>query len=765
MPAPDTLQNENVSNVPENASQRQAGGEAAVPGVRKRVPGSRGTSGTPAALSTPPNALALLKALRRRWLLATGLGVLLAALVAVGIWLFLPAAKQSAYFRLYIAANPNPLLFKHPEAGDDFGRFQQLQAALIRSRPVLNAALRQPRVAQLETVRTMTQGAADPLEALDSAVRVDFPAPEILRITVEGDDPDELKVLANAIVEAYLLEVVSRQRQERKNRLDKLETLLKDAEDKVNRLHDRKRELAGPLGAGDVQALFLKQRIVAQQYSLVQNEVLWLSQKLQLLEREENDLKNQLGLPVNVSATEVDAEIDLDPVVRAQQALLAELDGKIKATEERLLPGARNQNLVLNGLKTDRETAAKALDARRKEIRPTAEATVRSRARAAIAARLNGVQENIRQDQSRKKVLEEDAKKLGEELARLNQGEFHLAKINRDLKHPEANLDHINDEINKHNAEKDDPDRVVRLAGEEPVAVRVDEFVRKLRIGGLAALAAFVLAVLGVALLEFRARRLYTVEEVSQGLGLRVVGTVPARPNRFQRLAASPEEWQARLTDAVDSARIMLLHTSKGAPVKAVLVASALGGEGKTSLASHLAVSLARAGRRTLLIDSDLRHPCAHDLFALSLAPGFGEVLRGEVEAGSACRPTLVPGLSMLTAGECGGQTLALLDQGRLPALLKQLKEQFDYVVVDSSPVLPVPDALLMARHVDRVLFSTLREVSRLNKIHAAYQKLAHLGIPVFGVVINGIRAESYYYYGQRARYEPAVEPAQTTKA
>jgi capsular exopolysaccharide synthesis family protein len=761
MSAPDANRNENGSNVPENGALRHVGNGITSSGVRKRASGSRAKPGIPAALSAPPNALAMLKALRRRWLLATGFGLVLAAVVAVGIWFFLPAGKQSGYFRLHIVANPDPLLFKHPEAGNDFGKFQQMQAALIRGRPVLNAALRQPKAAQLETVRKMTQNTTDPLEALENAVRVDFPAPEILRITVEGDEPEELKILANAVAEAYLQEVVHKQRQARKTRLDNLEALMKEAQDKVKRLQDRRRELAEALGAGDVQAVLLKQVIVQKQYNLTLGNLFQLSTELQLFEREENTLKAQEGLPVEISAREVDAEIDRDlQVQKHQDNISKQLDPLIKTTEERL-KNPNNPELVK--LKEERAKAVKAIETRRTEIRPATEDALRHKALLAAATRLGRLQEDRRQSLVRKKVLEDDVKNLVEEMTRLNQGAVKMADFEPELKRAEGHLDFIHAEIDKLHAEKDDPDRVVPLPGEEPVAVRVDEFVRRMRIGGLGAFVAFWLAVLFVALLEFRARRLYTVEEVSQGLGLRVVGTVPARPNRFQRLASSPHEWQTRLTDAVDSARTMLLHTGKSAGVKVVLVASATAGEGKTSLSSHLAVSLARAGRKTLLIDGDLRNPCAHDLFGLDLTPGFGEVLRGEIGPVEACRPTLVPGLSMLTAGHCDSGTLALLDQGGLPAILKPLREQFDFIVVDSSPILPVPDALLMARHVDRVLFSALREVSRLTKIHAAYEKMVHLGIPVFGIVINGIRQDGYYYYGQRSRYD-AGEPAQTTK-
>jgi capsular exopolysaccharide synthesis family protein len=225
-------------------------------------------------------------------------------------------------------------------------------------------------------------------------------------------------------------------------------------------------------------------------------------------------------------------------------------------------------------------------------------------------------------------------------------------------------------------------------------------------------------------------------------------------------LKVTEEDWQAQLADAVDATRTMLLHAAESSPAQVVLVASAVGGEGKTSFASHLAVSLARTGRKTLLLDADLRNPSGHDLFGLPPGPGFAEMLRGECEPAEALRPTPVDALTMVTAGKCDGKTLPLLAQGRVATLLGPLRERFDFIVVDSSPILPVPDALQIARHVDGVLFCVLREVSRLPQVYEAARRVEALGIPVLGTVVNGAEEDTHSSYGYRyamphARHAP----------
>ena len=175
------------------------------------------------------------------------------------------------------------------------------------------------------------------------------------------------------------------------------------------------------------------------------------------------------------------------------------------------------------------------------------------------------------------------------------------------------------------------------------------------------------------------------------------------------------------------------------------MVASAVSGEGKTSLASHLAASLARGGRRTLLVDGDLRNPAVHQLFGLSAGPGFAELLRGEVEPVQVVQNTPLENLSVLAAGAADRRALqALAQDGVVRTVFDELKEQYDFLIVDVSPVLPVADALLIGEHADAVLLSVLRNVSRLPAVHAAQQRLAALGIRVLGAVVIGEGLEAY---------------------
>jgi capsular exopolysaccharide synthesis family protein len=235
---------------------------------------------------------------------------------------------------------------------------------------------------------------------------------------------------------------------------------------------------------------------------------------------------------------------------------------------------------------------------------------------------------------------------------------------------------------------------------------------------------------------------------VSTGLGIRVVGAVPDLSAKAQRRAIVHSEIDARghlLLESIDAIRALLLRDSTIEATRVVMVTSAVGGEGKTTLASHLAGSLARAGRRTVLVDCDLRTPAIHQLFELPLQPGFSEVLLEEIDLANAIQNTTVPGLSLLSAGQWDREVMQALAREGGRDLLERLREEFDFVIVDSHPVLAASDSLLLGQHADAVILSVLRDVSQSPRVYAACQRLATLGIRILGAVVNAADDSDLY--------------------
>jgi len=247
---------------------------------------------------------------------------------------------------------------------------------------------------------------------------------------------------------------------------------------------------------------------------------------------------------------------------------------------------------------------------------------------------------------------------------------------------------------------------------------------------------------------------------VVNDLGMRIIGTVPAFPSRANIKAASEgrqANWRFILNESINSTRTMLLHSARNQQMQVVMITSATQGEGKTSLASQLGTSMATAGMRTLIVDCDLRNPSINKLFDLKVTPGVSEVLMQEVDVSDAVQPTSVPNLWVIPAGQCSNRVIAALAQGHpLETLFNRLRGQFDFILVDSCPVLPVADALLIGQHVDGVLFSIMQDVSQIPKVISASEKLAQLNILLLGAVVNGIRNDVYSYGYNYVKQLPA---------
>ena len=336
-----------------------------------------------------------------------------------------------------------------------------------------------------------------------------------------------------------------------------------------------------------------------------------------------------------------------------------------------------------------------------------------------------------------------DTRKLGSQAIEMESIQEEIHSADEMVKLIGGELEALKIELNA-------PDRV-RLIKEAKAPLGIDKS-RQIRFTGISAGGAFAAIVMLISFWEFRAQRINSHTEVAQGLGIRVVGTLPPSPVTIrdslpERTSSRQALWQHQLIESVDAIRIMLGHTVSDGSLRTVLVTSAVGGEGKTSLANHLATSLARSGQKTLLIDGDFRRPMVHTLFDQDRAPGFCELLRGEYASDDVVRPTAIGNLWIIPAGNYGIALLMVaLSQPPARSVFGQLREKFDFIVIDSAPLLPVADTLLLGQFVDGALFSILRDVSQVPKVEAARQRIAAIGVPILGAVVSGMQLDSYYH-------------------
>ena len=310
-----------------------------------------------------------------------------------------------------------------------------------------------------------------------------------------------------------------------------------------------------------------------------------------------------------------------------------------------------------------------------------------------------------------------------------------------------------------------------RAMGAGPVPSQTLKYIILGVFGGLAGGVALAFA------LNYLDPSLRTINQVEQRTGLGVVASVPLVKRRGPVSGGSGmnlpavSDRRGVVAEAFRTMRATLAMISGRDKNRVFLITSAIPGEGKTFTSSNFAATLAQQGFRTLLIDADLRKPSVSKLFFNeNLKPGLSEVLMGSTPVDEAIIPTKVENLFVLPAGGIAPNPSELLAHAQFGEMVQSLKEQYDRIVIDSSPVLAVRDPLLLAKSVDACCLIVRAGRSPAQASVQAIRLLAEADTPASGVVLNSVRqGNSAYYayayrtygtYGAKGVYGETVTPA-----
>ena len=278
---------------------------------------------------------------------------------------------------------------------------------------------------------------------------------------------------------------------------------------------------------------------------------------------------------------------------------------------------------------------------------------------------------------------------------------------------------------------------------------------------------ALVLA-LGLAFgLEYLDNRIKIPDQIRRDLGLPFLGIVPAIRRRETHGEAPllNNGVPANFAEAIRALRTGLLFSSAEDGAKSVVVTSTGPGEGKTLVASNVAIALAQAGHRVVLIDGDLRRPRMHELFNCDLEPGLSNLLVGKVDQDAVVTASSVPGLFMLPAGHNAPNPSELLGSRRFKDLIATLKQRFDWIVIDSPPVMAVTDACLVAHDVTGVIFVVGSEMTNRDTAGVALDQLDAAQAHFVGAVLNRVHLKRHgYYYSRYYRKDYVSHYVQSSK-
>lgn len=246
-------------------------------------------------------------------------------------------------------------------------------------------------------------------------------------------------------------------------------------------------------------------------------------------------------------------------------------------------------------------------------------------------------------------------------------------------------------------------------------------------------------------------------EEVSEHLDLPIVGHIPvieresagvSGDSSLDKMLVTYFKPKSRLAESYRAIRTSLYFSTRGEQHKVIQITSPNPGDGKTTLSANLAVSIAQSGKRVLLIDADFRRPRIHDLFGLDKSVGMSSVISGEAELPDAIQSTEVENLWGLPCGPRPNNPCELLTSRRFEELLEILREQYDFVIIDTPPLLAVTDPSAVAARVDGVILTIRLSKRTRGEAAKATELLASMGGNTLGVVVNGIGKTTGYGYG-----------------
>jgi capsular exopolysaccharide synthesis family protein len=266
-----------------------------------------------------------------------------------------------------------------------------------------------------------------------------------------------------------------------------------------------------------------------------------------------------------------------------------------------------------------------------------------------------------------------------------------------------------------------------------------------------------ILAGVGLAyLVELTDKGFRTPEEIRRRLGLPVIGNIP--------LLAPDEEASAKVAagqpmleplfcsyyrpksvdaEAYRAVRTALYFSTQGEGHKLIQVTSPDMGDGKSTLIGNLAICIAQSGKKTLIIDADLRRPRLHKMLQVPASTGLASVLAGETPLAEATQETVIPNLSVLPCGRLPSNPAELLTSPHFKELLDAARAQYDFVLVDTPPLLAVTDPCVVAPRVDGVILAIRLSKRSGPQAERARDILATLGVKVIGVVVNGVNKQA----------------------
>ena len=673
---------------------------------------------------------------RNRWimLLAT-IGVLVVGF----IYITKATPIYTATSRIYVEQS-GPRIITEMEEGvmTQSKNYLYTQAELLKSTPILTAVLETPGIRQMQTFARVDNHIAYLKKTLDTVVGK---KDDIISISFKSPYPAEAAQVVNAAVDSYITFQATRKRSTSAEILKILQ----------NESAKRGNELTAKLKA----MMDFKNENAALAFESRQGNVI-----IDRLERLSTVLTEaQLTTIESKSAYESTKDMVSDPVkleqfVQAQRARgiyissgseKAELKSKLDELQLRLANRLRQL--------TPGHPVVTALESEIDHIKAQIANLDTEFAQAQLAiAEQQYLTAKEREDQIAKYYEEQRLQVLD-----LSEQFDQYTILQSDWEQTKKLCDILDDRIKELNVTEDVGALNISILEVARPEIKPSE-PQKARIMAMALVMGLMLGG-GLALLRaFMDQRLHSAEEISAVLDMPILGIVPSMSGRQTIVERGQKVHKDSDSHTAESYRTVRTAVFFGAPkgeAKTILVTSPAAGDGKTTLVSNLAITMAQAGQKTLILDADFRKPMQHKIFEIDHeVRGLSNVLAGTMTLAEVTRPTEVKGLELLPCGHDVPNPSEILNSDSFAKLLELITSRYDRVIIDSPPVMPVTDAQILAAICNITLLVLRAEKSTRKISQQARDGLLSVGARVLGAVVNDVPKKGRYgYYGGYGHY------------
>jgi len=685
------------------------------------------------------------------WKWVVPIGVLLSLTAGLIVW-YVHVPKFEATALIKIEAEAPYIAFEDGTSGKGSDRYVQTQIELLRGQVVLIPLLSRPEIALISEINEN----ADPLRHLQENLSVrQVGQSELYEVSFVSPSPQDATTVANLVVAEYLSTQNREDKQLTQIVIDVLEKERLERGTKVEQVRKRVVELAkdvtgkDPFGQGAVTDVTAFSPAASLYQSVTEADVEWEVARAELQALTEAPIVVEDGAD-SPGLLEFDVANRAD--VRQGETRIAAIAQQMDAIE------SKPRQKIGDTWETDPEyiRLTASFEQAQSDLRDIKEAARKAERERLIAAK----RKELRSLEKKRELL---ATKFNEHLDELKRSSAQSAELEfakSELHREEKVFELIAARKLALQIELRAPARVSLVHSARVPLNAIEPIPYKLIV---LACALSLIAPLAVAIaFESIVRRISNPEQLTTESRLPVLGEIARFPMR--KVAADrsslPVVQQRDLfvfAESIDSLRTSLMLTEHlGTPGQERVIAfcSAVSGEGKTSVATSMAMSVAEATQQpTLIIDADLRFPDVATFFNVPESPGVSEVLTGHASIAEALHRVGDTHAYVMPAGKLEVNPHHILNGAKVEELLQTLRKKFSTIIIDTPPVLSASESLVYAKAADLVVFCTLADTSRAGQVRVAAERLQQTGANLTGAVLSGVSMNRYgYRYGTYAR-------------